>query len=1087
IAAGDISGNIKIWNVNDESEIISCESFPKEIITLSWFPDGKKIITSFIDGLVLISDALTGSKITAFPARGAVSNIFISNSSNELILFDRTGYLYKLEVIGLKLEDPVVTPVMLYDIKTDSYEKTPSVRCQECKTKFNFKTKDFEKFMGFIQGNIPQFLLSCPKCEKNHVVNPFFVENGDLNKNPPELIKKYKNSLISLIKPKILSSNEATQLENLYKPPEKIKRARKYKKDFLQNGINKLLKLKLSHEIENTLLDFHYIEEKCEDGLIDDLIIEVNKVIKWKSSENQNFSKFEELYNFLKNKYYELNKFPDQAFQIAINYQNNSIPYNLANDFINTGKNTFPYFYWINKNDEIYQDNSTFTFNVSPTVHLLKISPNGNFLIVASQNLNLSIWNLKSGTKVCSHYFSELEAEENVFIREIQWSPDEGLIALKFSNEMFKILKTEDLTEYHLGKNLHHRKVNMFAWHPKGKKLFILFENDFYEIRDFLNKVVFWPKYGDRFDSYEAEMVSWTLNGDYFFSLHEDGKLQFYKANNMQFVKRISLKDINDSNLSYHYSGKKLRSGNKKYIYHIRECEYKISDFDFNSHYGMMVLIYELETGELISNHLLKNHNIEAILPNNKEFLLSNALLILDLITQKPIYQLKGLHSRIWRIDISSKGKKIAAAIRDGIIKIWNSPFDPIKDETRIKKIEYLDSEEYSKYPYSTSLKSLQFDILERPFLNYCEFHPSGNIITAIKDYEQKLSFIELISLSNFETISRFSVRRTVSHRDAQAWSPDGNTLICSDYHDNIQVWRFASAPPLLTLSKRFIGSFKWHPDGSCFFSRFNSNKIIMIDAVTLETIQTFEIPIDDREYISDIDISPDGRRLLIHIKNKIIIWDITKNIQLHSIVEDNEIFHCFWSPDGTRITINGQTGTFFHEERISWIRDANNYDIIREFKGILIFRWLPDCTHLLVRTKNLSLGIYNLKENAVIAETKNIKSVISADFLQNGKYFLVGDGYASICLLTLENYQFGIPYVTPVYMFNSLAKNWDKTPSVRCEWCLKRFHINIRDSSTNEYYYESGTTHYIECPYCKKMLKLNSFIVDNRNSRDNS
>ena len=37
------------------------------------------------------------------------------------------------------------------------------------------------------------------------------------------------------------------------------------------------------------------------------------------------------------------------------------------------------------------------------------------------------------------------------------------------------------------------------------------------------------------------------------------------------------------------------------------------------------------------------------------------------------------------------------------------------------------------------------------------------------------------------------------------------------------------------------------------------------------------------------------------------------------------------------------------------------------QFKDIFIFRWLPDCSHLLVRTKGLYLGIFNLNKIFII------------------------------------------------------------------------------------------------------------------------
>lgn len=102
--------------------------------------------------------------------------------------------------------------------------------------------------------------------------------------------------------------------------------------------------------------------------------------------------------------------------------------------------------------------------------------------------------------------------------------------------------------------------------------------------------------------------------------------------------------------------------------------------------------------------------------------------------------------------------------------------------------------------------------------------------------------------------------------------------------------------------------------------------------------------------------------------------------------------------------------------------------------------------------------------------------------------------------VLHLMGIEFNAPILTPVYLYRFDSKQWDKEPTAKCEWCSQRFvppaavldairsiarsvSLSLHDSPCAKLPAEVWDEPPLlsECPHCHMQLKLNPFIVDNR------
>jgi len=99
---------------------------------------------------------------------------------------------------------------------------------------------------------------------------------------------------------------------------------------------------------------------------------------------------------------------------------------------------------------------------------------------------------------------------------------------------------------------------------------------------------------------------------------------------------------------------------------------------------------------------------------------------------------------------------------------------------------------------------------------------------------------------------------------------------------------------------------------------------------------------------------------------------------------------------------------------------------------------------------------------------------------------------------LSIKNIPWGPLIVTPIRLYCFENRDWKDEISVRCDWCCIRFPLetkiinailSIRNHTTSRrlpdvklsIQTKNDTILISECPNCHKPLKLNPFIVDNR------
>jgi hypothetical protein len=92
------------------------------------------------------------------------------------------------------------------------------------------------------------------------------------------------------------------------------------------------------------------------------------------------------------------------------------------------------------------------------------------------------------------------------------------------------------------------------------------------------------------------------------------------------------------------------------------------------------------------------------------------------------------------------------------------------------------------------------------------------------------------------------------------------------------------------------------------------------------------------------------------------------------------------------------------------------------------------------------------------------------------------GDAIGWVYILRLHGINFGPAIITPVRLYNFNTKSYDKEFGINCQWCGVRIPLN------NELVWQKSEIHpegrlgeVMECPSCRKSLKLTSFVVGKR------
>jgi WD40 repeat protein len=194
------SGEIGIWDPLNSGIALTFSGHRGLIRDCMWSPDGRLIFAASFetDGVVKVWDLETEKAAATFLAAGRIPAFAVSGNAQHLCVCDSSGGVYLLRLVNAPIEEHAGTPVHLYRAESLTFDSEPTVQCAACGKRFT----PSEDALGFIRspGEEPQtstpmvpdqtpellwddsrLRSQCPHCNQPIVLNPFIIDNRDVN------------------------------------------------------------------------------------------------------------------------------------------------------------------------------------------------------------------------------------------------------------------------------------------------------------------------------------------------------------------------------------------------------------------------------------------------------------------------------------------------------------------------------------------------------------------------------------------------------------------------------------------------------------------------------------------------------------------------------------------------------------------------------------------------------------------------------------------------------------------------------------------------------------------------------------------
>ena len=194
--------------------------------------------------------------------------------------------------------------------------------------------------------------------------------------------------------------------------------------------------------------------------------------------------------------------------------------------------------------------------------------------------------------------------------------------------------------------------------------------------------------------------------------------------------------------------------------------------------------------------------------------------------------------------------------------------------------------------------------------------------------------------------------------------SPDGNWLLAgglyfADANNNyVELYDLRSPqskPKVIGGFKYAVANITFTPDGKGFYARDNAGF-----SIKFSDLQTVKEVISSKEKITDMGLSPDGRKIAgVGDAGNLYLWDIQNNYQVVSYkMPDTRLTAVAFSPDGTQLIVGNERGRV-------WI--TVNGMVIRELTGhtsaIEEIKYNHAGNFMATASKDYSIRLWNVKQ----------------------------------------------------------------------------------------------------------------------------
>jgi len=223
------------------------------------------------------------------------------------------------------------------------------------------------------------------------------------------------------------------------------------------------------------------------------------------------------------------------------------------------------------------------------------------------------------------------------------------------------------------------------------------------------------------------------------------------------------------------------------------------------------------------------------------------------------------------------------------------------------------------------------------------------------------------------------------------SWSPDGNTLIVTNYGQNhASMWDVTSQRMVRTLEGMesedilMVNTIQWSPDGTRIAggrsvpNEATGSDVIIWDANTGEILMTLPYTGVVADQIIDLEWSPDGRLLLGSVmsnqtgRGSVLIWDVEAGTtQLQREVEIG-FSGVEWSPDGNQWAFINLGDDFSSSSVQVWETGASSETDIPQITDDLSYTafhlaWRPNSSQLLLEGTERQISLWDVETDTQI------------------------------------------------------------------------------------------------------------------------
>ena len=525
----------------------------------------------------------------------------------------------------------------------------------------------------------------------------------------------------------------------------------------------------------------------------------------------------------------------------------------------------------------------------SEFVHGVAVSPDGQFIISASWDKTLKVWDLETGKEL------RTLSGHSEFVYSVTVSPDNQFI---ISTSGDKTLKVWELAT---GKELytlvgHTKSVYCAAVSPDGQFIISASEDKSLKVWELLTGKELLVLCGHSEPVYS---VTVSPDNQFIISASGDKTLRVWQLATGKKLRTISGNNITFSDVTMSPNGHSIISSS-------RDKTLKVWDFLTGKELGSVIEHSDSVLGVTVS-------------PNGQFIVTASAdksIKVWDLALVKGRSALSGHSDSVSCLTVSSDGRFVFSASEDRTLRVWDlltrenwqtlsDNFFPFKsvavspDGQLIISAQWINEVKVWELSTGKELRTLSghtFDV------NCVAVSPDGKLIISAQWFGA-LKIWELSTGKELRTLSghTFNVNRI-------AVSYDGKFIIAPILGTQLRVWELETGEEVHTLSghNSHINSVTVSPNSQFIITASNDNTVKIWELATGKELRTL---CGHTSHVNDVIVSLDNQFILsASIDKTLKIWELATGKELINFTGEGVFQCCAFTPNG-RTVVAGDSG----------------------------------------------------------------------------------------------------------------------------------------------------------------------------------